>query len=207
MKFQDKIRAAVEARKAKVNQAVEELYENEEFVSEIAKLYSKNEEVKKLEKILIQLNSIKPFISKQGDKFTVKVFPQSPFKLGLNYVIGIILGSRSAFTDEMAIQYEAITGIPYTTLATAREYLGNAAYINKDGELVDETPSNIDIFYQILRGILIEMDLPEILTELNKDDLKQQIDLWKTISRKKAEKQLEELSKTANLDTTNFVIE
>ena len=230
------IEKRVAQRVAKREEYVAKLAENDKFLDVQAKIVAQSQEIEKLDAIMHQLNSsITPFISKTGEKYSVRVFPVSQFGLGLDKVIGIIQGSASAFTDDMAIQYEAICGVPFTELTIARNLLGTVDYINKDGIYVegsrtlakeeiraqvnsdeplaalkavkDWEKSNIEELHLVIQSICIKLGVYECIPTV--EDLTLMIERWEQSAQRKATKQLAEIEKASKLvsEDSEFTLE
>lgn len=228
------IRKAIEAKKAQRKQTQREmaqgLVQNEEFISIQAQILATADEVQKLDTIIHQLNTgITPFVAKDGSKYTVRVFPITQFGLGLDRLMGIISGSASAFTEEMALQYEAIVGVPFIELQMANQVLGTVDYVNKDGiyvegsrsiemaELPGDTPiehlkavkqwrhENARKLHHMLRNISISLDIYEIVPSVEK--LEEALLKWEMSAKNRAKKKLEEQQKANELDDSKFTIE
>ena len=127
MTFEQQLKEAVE--KAQLThdeqhmESIAGLLSNPAFIDAQRSITAKDAELTKLNTIINQLNQIKPFVSKDGTKYAIKCFPASFFGTGLAQVIGIISASRGAFTDELALQYTAITGISMIELMEANDAL------------------------------------------------------------------------------------
>lgn len=227
------INEAIEAKKAERRAKMEEeamkLVSNDRFLEIQARISSLNEEVGKLDSIIHTLNTaITPFIAKDGSKYSVRVFPVSQFGLGLDKLIGIITGSGSAFTDEMAMQYEAIVGVPFIELQLARDVLGTVDYVNKDGIYVEGSRAlakqdlpgegiehlkavkawekeNAEQLHTILQSICLKLELFDILPSIDK--LEEMLKAWERSAENRASKQKEAIDKAEALDDKEFTIE
>jgi len=233
--FEAKVAQKVAERRAKQEEASMALLDNEQFMNTQARISALSSEVQKLDTIIHQLNTgITPFIAKDGSKYTVRVFPVSSFGMGLDKLIGIIAGSASAFTDEMALQYEAIVGIPFTELQIANQVLGTVDYVNKDGILVEGSRTvikqevhdsadsneplaglkavkqwetdNITELHMLIQSIAVKLSLYEIVP--TKEKLADAVNRWEQSARRRAEKQLEEIEKSHQLtQSSEFTLE
>jgi len=233
--FETKVAEACKQRLENQRNANIALLDNDAFMNVQVRIASIKNEVNKLDTIIQQLNSaITPFIAKDGSKYSVRVFSVTQFELGLDRLIGIITGSASAFTDEMSMQYEAITGIPFTELVIANNLLGTVDYINKDGIYVegsrtisaldaqdmttDESPlaklkavkawraDNASELLMLLQSIAIKLDIYECLPSV--DHLTNMLEKWELSATRRAEKQLKELEKSHALDASSeFTLE
>ena len=233
--FEARVAEKVAERKAKMAEASMNLLDNDAFMETQARIANLSNEISKLDIIIHQLNTnITPFIAKDGSKYSVRVFPVTQFGMGLDKLIGIITGSASAFTDEMAMQYEAIVGVPFTELQINNQILGTVDYVNKDGiyiegsrtmhkqEIHDSIDSNeplagfkavrkwetnnIDELYMLLQSITVKLELYEILP--SKEKLTELVNKWEQTAIRRAKKQLEEIEKSQQLSTSNeFTLE
>jgi len=233
--FEKAVEARVQARKEEQSKASLALLDNEAFMDTQAHIMALSQEVQKLDTIIHQLNTgITPFVSKDGTKFSVRVFPIASFGMGLDKLMGIVSNSSSAFTDEMALQYEAIVGIQFTELSVARELLGTVDYVNKDGIYVEGTRTvaknevrasvdsdevlagtkavkqweteNIGKLYLVVQSICVKLGLYEILP--NVEAFTEAIARWEQAATRRATKQLEEIEKSATLNSdSSFTIE
>jgi len=230
----DKLKAAI-AEKAKMLKAQKEaeamaLLENDNFLTVQARIMALSEEVTKLDGMIHQLNTaITPFVAKDGSKYTVRVFPVNQFGIGLDKLIGIVAGSASAFTEEMAMQYEAIVGVPFIELQLTNAVLGTVDYVNKDGIYVEgsrtltkkELPgegiehlkavkawerSNAEELHGMLQALCLKLDLYEILPTVEK--LMDMLSAWERTAQLRANKQKEAIDKAATLnESSEFTIE
>ena len=209
MTFQDKLNKKIAQAQEKVQEAREEalnlLLENDSYIETQRSLACKDNELKALEDIIIQLNAIVPFKAKAGDKFSINVFPVNGFPTGLDKLLGIITGSRSAFVDELSLQYEAITGVSMIELTLANQALGSPSYFNaKTNTVSEELPSNLETLNSFLKSIALKLNIVEFNTEVTQA----QLDLWFMKSKIKAETAKAEFEKNVVLNaTTNFTIE
>jgi len=227
------IAARMEERKELAKQASEKLINNERFMDVQAGIAALREEVARLDTIIQQLNTgITPFIAKDGSKYSVRVFPVSQFGIGLDKLVGIIAGSASAFTDEMAMQYEAIVGIPFIELQMANSLLGTVDYVNKEGIYVegsraiakeeatteDDSPlahlkavkewekENVKDLYMALQSICIKLEMYEVLP--TEEVLLAKLQAWEVSAERRAKKQLQEIEKSSTLNqSSQFTIE
>jgi len=207
MDFKTRLEAKVAAAQAvaieRTNASLDRLLDNDSYIETQRSLMAKDKEIKQLDAIMTQLNSIMPYSAKNGDKFSVKVFPVNHFNTGLDRVIGIITGSRSAFVDDLAIQYEAITGISMIELELARTALGQPAYFSK-GEVFEEVRGDINEFNNLLTSIAIKLGINEFTTKISKEAL----DLWFVRSKLAAERKKLEFDKAVVMNgITSFTIE
>lgn len=235
-KLQKAIAERARMRKRKLEADTATLTENDTFMELQAKMLNMSEEVKKLDTMINQLNTaVQPFVSKTGDKYSVRVFPISQFGLGLDKLVGVVAGSMTAFTDEMADQYEAIVGVPFIELQLAAELLGTVDYVNRDGQYVegsrtvekqaakeelgdDAAPidriravhewerKNIEELHAVLTAIAVKLGLYEIVPD--KTELLERVRKWEAAAKRKAERQLVEIEKAMTLaDAEQFTID
>lgn len=207
--FEEQLKLAVaEAQivhEAKHMESVSGLLTNPAFIDAQRSIIAKDAELSKLNAIINQLNQIKPFVSKDGTKFAIKCFPTSFFGTGLAQVVGIISSSRSAFTDELALQYSAITGISMIELMEANDALGSPIYMSKDGTVSEAIPYNLGKLKQLLASIMLKMGIKEFDPSNITAD---RMDLWFTKAELAVAKKRDELAKTAQIDaTSSFTIE
>jgi len=233
--FEKAVAERVTKRRAEQQQASMALLDNEQFMDTQAHIAALSNEVQKLDNIIHQLNTgITPFVAKDGSKYSVRVFPVSQFGMGLDKLIGIIQGSASAFTDEMALQYEAIVGVPFTELQIANEVLGTVDYVNRDGiyvegsrtahkqEIHDSANSdeplaglkavkqweadNIKQLHMLIQSIAVKLGLYEIIP--TEEKLAEAIQRWEQAAKRRAQKQLEEIEKSHQLtESSEFTLE
>lgn len=230
--FEEAVAKRVAEMKAEKRARSLDLVNNEKFMNTQAKLSILGEEVSKLDNIITQLNTaITPFIGRDGTKYQVRVFPISQFGIGLDKLIGIIAGSASAFTDDMAMQYEAIAGIPFIELQIANDTLGSVDYVNKDGIYVEGSRTlmreevedsgegalahlkavkkweddNIEELYNMLQSIAMKMNFTEIVP--SKEALKDKVAQWEMSAQRRAKKQESEIQKMEALnESSEFTI-
>lgn len=207
--FDEQLKVAVAEAQAQHEQeylkSLEGLLTNPAFIDAQRSIAAKDAELVKLNKIINQLNQIKPFVAKDGTKYAVKVFPVSFFGAGLAQIIGIIQGSRSAFTDDLALQYSAITGISMIELSEANDALGSPTYMAKDGTVSQAVPGNVEKLRQLLASIMLKLGI----TEFNPADITEdRINLWFAKAELAVAKKQEELAKTTTInESSNFTIE
>ena len=207
MTFEQQLNEAVAqaqvAHEAKHLESISALLTNGAFIDAQRSIAAKDNELRQLNTIIKQLNQIKPFISKDGTKYAIKCFPASFFGTGLAQIVGIISASRGAFTDELALQYSAITGISMIELLEAREALGSPMYLNQEPE--DFKLWNIAKLHPLLASIMLKMGIKEFSPNMSTED---KMHLWFTLSERKVLKEKEELEKTKAIDaSSDFTIE
>jgi hypothetical protein len=201
--LKQRIQEAQDRASTKTVETIIALSENDAYIETQRSLMSKDTELKRLDSIINQLNAIKPFQAKSGDKFSINVFPINTFDTGLDRILGIIAGSRSAFVDELSLQYEAITGISMIELTLARQALGQPAYFSK-GEIVDEVPADLSSLNNYLKSIALKLNVVEFDTNVSKSALA----LYFVKGRIKAETAKASFDKSATLDaTSSFTLE
>ena len=204
-KLQEKI-AEAQTETDKANEVAQErLLENASFIEAQRTVSAKESELKELTNITLQLNNIPAYVSKDGRKFNVNVFPISIFGTGLGTVMGIINGSRSVFVDEKMIEFALVSGISMLELQEAQAAMGSPAYF-KDGKVHDAIPGDYVNLKGLLDGIFVKLDLAEFKADSITED---RFDLWFATSEAKANKQLVEHEKLKKLekDATDFIIE
>ncbi len=207
--FNTKLNKAIESAQAKVEKAQEKaldkLLENDKFIEVQRAITAKERELNTLNDTVFQLNSISPYIAKDGRKFSIKVFPVNVFGLGLGTIIGIISGSRGAFVDEKMMEYSAISGITSLELVEAANALGNPSYY-KDGKVNDAIPGDFSKLKEILEGIFVKIELHELKAC---DITKTKYDLWYALAENRANKQLSEHKDLQDLESgaKDFVME
>ena len=86
-KLNKKIEQAQEAKAKAQDKAREALLDNENFIETQRSVIAKENELTSLSDITSQLNSIAPYVAKDGRKFSIKVFPVSAFGIGMGSVI------------------------------------------------------------------------------------------------------------------------
>ena len=209
MNFQEQLKERITiaqlAVKVKHNEAMAELLDNECFIETQRSLSAKGTEVAKLDSIIAQLNAITPFKANSGDKFSVRVFPINGFETGLDRILGTIVGSRSAFVDDLSSQFQAITSVNMIEWALADKALGAPSYFDKKTSTVTEAiPGNIETLNAFLVSIAIKLDIQELPTTINQA----QIDLWFMKSEVRAKTAKVEIDKVALIDNSGeFTIE
>ncbi len=209
MNFKNKLTKAIEVAQEKTDKAQEKaldkLLENDNFVETQRSITAKETEIEKLATIMIQLNSITPFIASDGRKFSVNVFSLPIFGIGLSQVMGILIGSRSAFIDEKAMEYSAVSGISQLELAEAQVAIGNPSYY-KDGIINAEVSGDYTKLANILEGIFLKLGLHEFKAS---EITREKYDLYFTIAENKALRQDREGRELAKLqkNATDFVLE
>ena len=207
MTFEQQLNEAVAqaqvANEAKHLESISALLTNGAFIDAQRSIAAKDNELRQLNTIIKQLNQIKPFISKDGTKYAIKCFPASFFGTGLAQIVGIISASRGAFTDELALQYSAITGISMIELLEAREALGSPMYLNQEPE--DFKLWNIAKLHPLLASIMLKMGIKEFSPNMITED---KMHLWFTLSERKVLKEKEEFKATKAIDaSSDFTIE
>ncbi len=203
-KLQEKIQEA-QVEQDKVSEAaMERLLDNKAFIEAQRSVSAKEDELKILTDVVIQLNAIPAYVTKDGRKFNVNVFPVSIFGTGLGTVMGIINGSRSAFVDEKMLEFSLVSGISMLELQEAQALMGSPAYF-KDGKVHDAIPGDYDKLKALLDGIFIKLGLTEFQADSITED---RFDLWFATSEAKANKQLLEHEKLKELEAeaTDFVL-
>jgi uncharacterized coiled-coil protein SlyX len=207
--FNEMLKARIqEAEKKHAEQeqkAIESLLENEAFIEAQRSIMRKEQELQKLNTIITQLNSITPFVAKDGRKFSVIVFPIPVFGTGGAQIMGIIQGSRSAFIDEKALEYSAICGITQLELVEAREAMGSPAYF-RDGRVIEAIPGDFNKLSVLLEGIYLKMGLREFKAS---DITKEKYDLWFALGEAKALRQEAEHKelKLMEKESCDFILE
>ena len=209
MTFEQQLKIAVdnaqEAHEAKHMESISALLTNPAFIDAQRSITAKDAELTKLNAIINQLNQIKPFVSKDGTKYAIKCFPASFFGTGLAQVIGIISASRGAFTDELALQYSAITGISMIELMEANDALGSPVYMAKDGTVSEPLSYNLPKLRQLLASIMLKMGIKEFSPESITED---RMNLWFTKAELAVAKKHEEFKATKAIDaSSDFTIE
>lgn len=209
MTFEQQLKDAVaKAQLAHDEQHLESisgLLSNPAFISAQRSITAKDAELTRLNTVINQLNQIKPFISKDGTKFAIKCYPISFFGTGLAQVIGIISSARSAFTDELALQYTAITGISMIELMEANDALGSPVYMAKDGTVSEAMPYNLGKLRQLLASIMLKMNIREFNPESITED---RMNLWFAKAELAVTKKVSELQTTKAINaSSDFTIE
>lgn len=209
MTFEEKLAQAVEkaqqAHEAQHLESILGLLSNPAFIEAQRSLSAKDAELSRLNAIINQLNKIKPFVANDGTKYQIKCFPNSFFGPGLGHIIGIIQSSRSAFTDELALQYSAITGISMLELLEANDALGQPIYMAKDGTVSEQMPYNLNKLKQLIASIMLKMGIKEFDPSSITED---RMNLWFTKAELAVAKKQDEIAKTAVINaSSNFTIE
>ena len=209
MTFEQQLNEAVAqaqvAYEAKHLESIGALLTNEAFIDAQRSIAAKDNELRQLNTITKQLNQIKPFISKDGTKYAIQCFPASFFGTGLAQVVGIISASRGAFTDELALQYSAITGISMIELMEANDALGSPVYMAKDGTVSEPLPYNLPKLRQLLASIMLKMGIKEFAPDVITED---RMNLWFTKAELAVAKKHEEFKATKAINaSSDFTIE
>lgn len=207
MNFNEKLQqriAELAAKKEQANiEAVEQLLNNEAFIESQATIAAKSKELRHLNALISQLTAIAPFISNDGTRYNINVYPISHFGTGVAQILGIIAGSRSAFTDDLMLQYEAITGIDGIELSEAATALGSPAYLNKEGIIVDAVEGDLDKLNNLLKSIAIKLGVFEFDIQISERDFER----YYLNAERKALKQLKEFEKNHALALEDFTME
>ena len=202
-KLATKIKSAQAAKQAQTNAQLDRLLENEAFVEVQRSIEARNAELDKLDNILTQLNNIPAYQAKSGDKFSVRAYSITDFAPGVDRLIGIVNGARSAFVNELALNYSAITGISMLELELARTALGTPAYFSK-GQIYDAVPGNLAEFNQYLESIAIKLGIFELASKVDQKAL----DVWFMRAQLRAEKAKAEFDREVLLNSNQqFTIE
>jgi hypothetical protein len=198
-----KIAAAEKARKEAHQTSLMTLLNNPQFIESQRQLSAKQRELRQLNTIMHQLNAVPAFIANDGSKYSITVYPISFFGHGLGEVLGIIASSSSAFTDDLMLQYSAITGISEIELSEAKQALGVPAYCTKGGIVMPAVEGNFTKLKALLASIALRMDIREFnLQDLNQD----RYNLWFTRTELAAMKKAENYTLNATLDTAKFTM-
>lgn len=207
--FTEKLSQKIEEAQEKVakvqEKALEKLLDNDKFIEVQREIIAKENEISNLHTTIIQLNSITPFITNDGRKFSVRVYPIAAFGTGLGQVLGIINGSKSAFVDEKLMEYAAISGVSQLELVEAALAMGNPTYY-ANGIVNDATPGNYTKLVLLLDSIFIKLGLHEFKA---KDFTKSKYDLWFAKSEISAMKKFTESEKLQDMEEeiTDFTLE
>jgi hypothetical protein len=204
-KMAEKIATAQETHEQAHEEALMSLLDNKNFVEAQRSVQAKEAELKKLNNIITQLNSITAFIASDGRKFGVNVFASPVFGIGLGSVIGMISGSRGAFIDEKSLEYAAITGVPDIEMKEALAALGSPAYY-KDGITHSAVYGDFNKLSALLESIFIKLGLVEFKAS---DITREKYELYYSIAENKALKQEKESQdlKTLEDNSKDFIIE
>jgi len=193
----DKVATAQKAKQKTVETRIKALLEDENFIESQRRLASMSTEMGKLQVSMTTLNKLPPFIANDGRKFNLNVFSIPFFGLGLGEVMGIIQGSRGAFTDELQMQFEAVVGIPFIELQQASLAQGSPAYY-KDGEVFPAVEGDYYELVQIIKSIALKLEIYDCSMELSKD----RYDLWYVKAEVAAKRKLADFNKAADLMST-----
>jgi hypothetical protein len=210
MTFREKLAAKVTEAQVAVTANKEEamvaLLDNPEFIETQRIVTAKEAELKSLNATITQLGAISKFKANDGTEYSVRVFPvaEGVFGTGIAQILGIISGSRGAFTDEMQAQFSAITKVPMIEIQMANIALGSPRYMKKDGSVVAAEATKLGALKPLLQSIALQLDIHEFdvstITQNN-------IDLWFLKEDQRVTKQLADKEKTAKVDTKDFVLE
>ena len=204
-KLARKVQEAQLVADAKNEQALDGMLENVSFVEAQREIHAKELELTKLNLVINQLGNIDPFKTNDGRKFSVNVYPISSFGVGLGQVMGILAGSRSAFVDEIRMQFTALTGLTSIELHEAVDAIGSPAYF-KDGQVHDAIDFNYGKLESILPGVFMRLGLTEYKAASITYD---KVDLYFRTAEAKALRQLKEHDDLKKLEakTSDFVLE
>ena len=201
--FQEKLNkkvAAAQIARAAHNQAAQDmLLGNDGYIEVQRSIAAKSEEIVKLNMMLTAVSMITPFSANDGRTFKINAFPVSAFGPGMDTVIGMIIASSGAFTEEMKAEFTAITKIPMLEFAEAATALGATAYCDKLGTVVPEIKGDFTRFSNILKSICVKLNL----AELSADSITaERVDLWMAKATAKAKTEKEEYAKNMELEAT-----
>lgn len=207
MTYTDKLEAKlaeVAASKAKAtSDAQDALLDNDQFMQLQLSIANRAKAQAKCAELLTQVNSIKPFIANDGRKFSVNAYAIGIFGPAIAELVGIIGGSRSAFTDDMEAQYQAITNLKPIELKLASEALGQPAYF-KDGVLHEAIEPNYDAIYPLMQSITAQLGILDVLPSKAKFDAL--VSKWHSAALRSATNKLEAYNSHEDTDTDNFVL-
>jgi len=194
----DKVATAQKAKQTLVEIRVKALLEDTNFIESQRKLAAMSAEMNKLQIAMATLNKLPPFIANDGRKFNLNVFSIPFFGIGLGELVGIIQGSRGAFTDELQMKFEAVVGIPFIELQQASLALGSPAYY-KDGDVFPAVEGDYYELVEIIKSIALKLEIYDCSTEMSKA----KYDLWFAKAEITANRKLEDFNKAASLIGTD----
>ena len=202
--IEEKVKEAQLAKAVELEVRVQKLLSDKLFIESQRKLTSMRTEINYLKIAMATLNKLPPFITSDGRKFNLNVFSVPFFGLGLGELIGIIVGSRGAFTDDLQLQYESIIGVPFIELQQAVVALGSPAYY-KDGVVYEAIEGNYYELVEILKSLALKLEIYDSPIELSKE----KYELWFAKEQLKANRKLVEFNKASKLLDTDskFTIE
>jgi len=202
--IEEKVKEAQLAKAVELEVRVQKLLSDKLFIESQRKLTSMRTEINYLKIAMATLNKLPPFITSDGRKFNLNVFSVPFFGLGLGELIGIIVGSRGAFTDDLQLQYESIIGVPFIELQQAVVALGSPAYY-KDGVVYEAIEGNYYELVEILKSLALKLEIYDSPIELSKE----KYELWFAKEQLKANRKLAEFNKASKLLDTDskFTIE
>ena len=206
--FKEKLQAKIQEAQVQSDELyakdLESLLDNPNFIEAQRKIEAKSMELRHLNSVINQLNCIQPFVANDGSRYSVSVYPISFFGKGLGEILGIIASSRSAFTDDLMLQYSAITGIDMVELAEAEAALGRPAYCHKDGTVIEAVPGDLSKLRDNLLSITIKLGMKTIdFSQLTKD----RFDLWYARAELAANKKAADYNRNLVLETQHFTME
>ena len=208
MTYTDKLEAKLaeaQASKAQATeQAQEKLLDNDNFIQLQLSIATREKAKALLSDMLAQVNSIKPFIANDGRKFSVNAYAIGIFGPAIAELVGVVGGSRSAFTDDMSAQYEAITGLKSIELGMAAVALGQPAYF-KDGELHDAIDPEYDTLYPLMQSVSAQLGILDVLPD--KSTFTSLVSKWHVSAHKSAVAKCDAYESHEIIDTNQFVIE
>jgi len=193
----DKVATAQKAKQKSVETRVKALLEDTNFIESQRKLTAMSAEVSKLQTAMTTLNKLPPFIANDGRKFNLNVFSVPFFGIGLGELIGIVQGSRGAFTDELQMQFEAVINVPFIELQQASLALGSPAYY-KDGDVFPAVEGDYYELVEIIKSLALKLEIHDCSMEMSKA----KYDLWFAKAEATANRKLAEFNKAADLIKT-----
>ena len=108
------------------------------------------------------------------------------------------------FTDERAMEFQALTGVSTLVFNNARDVIGSPAYFSKGNyvsELEGMMENRKEAMLAVLQGLNLDLTYIDRLSDAN-------IGKWFNRAEVKAKEQLTEFSKNEKIDSTsNFTLE
>ena len=200
------IAKAKELRKQARDESKLALINNSNYVGYLASIEDEQDTIKQLTGVMDAVNKMKPIVTNDGTKYSVHCYPVAEYIFGpiVSRVLGLINASSAMFTDERAMEFQALTGVSHLVFTKAKDAIGSPAYFSK-GIYADAFESNNECresaVLAVLQGLNIDIAYADKLSDVN-------ITKWFKLSEAKAREQQAEYNKLAVLDNSqSFTLE
>ena len=197
---------AKELRKQARDESKLALINNSNYVGYLASIEDEQDTIKQLTGVMDAVNKMKPIVTNDGTKYSVHCYPVAEYIFGpiVSRVLGLINASSAMFTDERAMEFQALTGVSTLVFNNARDVIGSPAYFSK-GNYVSELDGSMlnrkEAMLAVLQGLNLDLTYIDRLSDAN-------IGKWFDRAEVKAKEQLAEFSKNEKIDSTsNFTLE